>query len=173
MMAPLPSKIRRLTISDVEAFRAIRLEALKTNPEAFGSTFEEESVAPPSRYSEWLANSQIFGAFVQEKLAGIAAFGIYDGRKDAHKGWLRSMYVSPNYRGSGAASHLVEAVIAAARSQVEILHLVVVSENTAAIRLYRKFGFQQYGTDRRALKDNGRYYDEILMRLDLTTSSPA
>jgi len=34
--------IRRLRPDNADSFRAIRLEALKTNPEAFGSTFELE-----------------------------------------------------------------------------------------------------------------------------------
>ena len=34
--------IRRLRLDDANSFRAIRLEALKANPDAFGSTFELE-----------------------------------------------------------------------------------------------------------------------------------
>ena len=41
--------------------------------------------------------------------------------------------------------------------------LTVVSENEAARRLYRTLGFIEYGLERRALKQNGRYYDEVLM----------
>jgi hypothetical protein len=35
--------IRRLGSSDADAFRLIRLEGLRNDPEAFGSTFEKES----------------------------------------------------------------------------------------------------------------------------------
>jgi hypothetical protein len=38
--------IRRLGPGDVEAFRLIRLEGLRNDPEAFGSTFEKESSEP-------------------------------------------------------------------------------------------------------------------------------
>ena len=38
--------IRRLTPEDAQLYRAIRLEALRVNPEAFGSTFEVESTHP-------------------------------------------------------------------------------------------------------------------------------
>ena len=34
--------IRRLTPADVESYRDIRLEGLRLNPEAFGSSYEEE-----------------------------------------------------------------------------------------------------------------------------------
>ena len=39
-------RIARLRPSDAEAFRTIRLAALKTTPEAFGSTYEIEAARP-------------------------------------------------------------------------------------------------------------------------------
>lgn len=160
--------VRQLGVSDVEALREIRLEGLRLNPEAFGSTFEDEESAPLEKYLGWLANSQVFGALDDSQIVGIAAFGAFTGRKDAHKGWLRAMYVRPAYRRSGASRLLVQAVIDAARPLVELLQLSVVSENLPAIRLYQSFGFVQYGLEKHALKQNGRYFDEIHMFLDLT-----
>lgn len=162
-------EIRQLAPGDVESLREIRLEGLRLNPEAFGSTFEDEQSAPIEKYSAWINSSQMFGAFQDLRLVGIAAFGVFTGRKDGHKGWLRAMYVTPDFRGKGVSRLLVEAVIRAARQRVDLLQLSVVSENLPAIRLYESCGFQQYGLEKRALKQNGRYYDEIHMFLDLTT----
>ena len=39
-------EIRRLTEADAVLYRDIRLEALRANPEAFGSTFETENAQP-------------------------------------------------------------------------------------------------------------------------------
>ena len=50
---------------------------------------------------------------------------------------------------------------------VELIQLTVVSENEAARRLYADLGFVEYGIERNALKQGGRYYDEILMAKDL------
>ena len=160
--------VRQLTASDVELFREIRLEGLRLNPEAFGSTFEDEHSAPLEKYSGWLASSQIFGAFDEANIVGIAAFGAFTGRKDSHKGWLRAMYVRPSHRRTGASRLLVQAVIDAARPRVELLQLSVVSDNLPALRLYQSFGFVQYGLEKHALKQNNRYFDEIHMSLDLT-----
>jgi len=44
-----------------------------------------------------------------------------------------------------------------------MVQLTVVSENEAARRLYNALGFVEYGCERRALKQDGRYYDEVLM----------
>ena len=43
------------------------------------------------------------------------------------------------------------------------VQLTVVSENEAARRLYEAMGFVEYGHEKRALKHDGRYYDEVLM----------
>ncbi len=147
--------------------REIRLEGLRLNPEAFGSTYESEQSAPLEKYAGWLANSQIFGAFDGPHIVGIAAFGQFTGAKDSHKGWLRAMYVRPSHRRTGASRLLVQAVIDAARTRVEQLQLSVVSTNTPAIRLYQSFGFTQYGLESRSLKQNNQYSDEILMSLRL------
>jgi ribosomal protein S18 acetylase RimI-like enzyme len=160
--------IRQLTASDVELFREIRLEGLRLNPEAFGSTFEDEEAAPVDKYLGWLTNSQIFGAFDGAPIVGIAAFGAFTGRKDSHKGYLRAMYVRASHRRTGASRLLVQAVIDAARTRVEVLQLSVVSDNLPAIRLYQSFGFIQYGLEKHALKQNGCYFDEIHMFLDLS-----
>jgi RimJ/RimL family protein N-acetyltransferase len=43
----------------------------------------------------------------------------------------------------------------------------VVQDNARARRLYASLGFVDYGIERNALKQNGRYYDEVLMAKDL------
>ncbi len=44
-----------------------------------------------------------------------------------------------------------------------MVQLTVVTENEAARRLYEAMGFVEYGYEKRALKHDGRYYDEVLM----------
>ena len=64
---------------------------------------------------------------------------------------------------------LVQALLLAAAGVVEQLTLTVVSENHAAIALYRKFGFEVYGVEPRALKQPEGYSDEVLMVRFLAT----
>jgi ribosomal protein S18 acetylase RimI-like enzyme len=163
-----PIQIRQLTIADAESFRELRLEGLRLNPEAFGSTYGFEKDQPLERYTGWLTNSAVFGAFQNSQLIGTASFTQLSGLKDSHKGLLRAMYVRPTHRRSGAGRQLVQAVIKLARQKVEQLQLAVVSTNQPALRLYQSLGFRQYGLEPRALKHNALYSDEILMSLDLT-----
>jgi hypothetical protein len=57
-----------------------------------------------------------------------------------------------------------------ARERVDLLQLAVVSENETAQRFYRNFGFAEYGHEVHALKQSGRYYDEVLMAVALQSN---
>jgi len=160
-------EIRRLMPADAARYREIRLAGLKSSPEAFGSTFETESVRPLSSFSERLDAAAVFGAFHGAELWGIAGFAARNGVKEAHKGLLWGMYVRPDARKAGVGRRLVEAVIEFARQRVELLQLSVVSDNEQARRLYARLGFIEYGVEKNSLKQQGRYYDEVLMALDL------
>ena len=155
--------IRRLKLGDAARYREIRLEALQREPAAFGSTFERESAQPLSWFEAAIGRAAIFGAFLGDKLAGIAGFSAQQGSKQAHKGVLWAMYVRSTARGMGVGKQLVAAVLGHARGRVEMVQLGVVSENVAAHRLYSAMGFVEYGFEKRALKQDGRYYDEFLM----------
>ena len=159
--------IRRLGSADAGAYRELRLAALKDAPEAFGSTFERESAEPLAWFRDRLGNSQVFGAFRSFELLAIAGFVRREGEKERHKGLLWGMYVRPDARNTGLGRQLLEAVIDRARQEVEVLQLCVVRGNEGARRLYARLGFIQYGVEKHSLKQHGRYYDEILMALDL------
>jgi RimJ/RimL family protein N-acetyltransferase len=156
-------QIRRLTTPDAALFREIRLEALQRNPEAFGSTFEKESAQLLSWFEAVLDRAAIFGAFLNGTLAGVAAYGVHEGAKQAHKALLWGMYVRPTARNTGLGKRLVSAVLDHARGRVEQVQLSVVSENESARRLYAALGFVEYGHEKRSLRQDGRYYDEVLM----------
>jgi RimJ/RimL family protein N-acetyltransferase len=170
MMADnVPTDIRLLTPVDANLYRDIRLEALRTSPEAFGSSFEQEGTQPLAYFEQMLTSSDVFGAFRDAQLAGVAGFRRQPGMKQAHKGFLWGMYVRPPARGTGAAKRLVEAVLRHGRGRVELIQLRVVSENELAQRLYRSCGFVAYGHEVHSLKQDGRYYDEILMAVAFET----
>lgn len=164
-------RIRQLMPEDAVLYRDIRLAGLKRAPEAFGSTFETEFAKSLTWFSDRLVTSQVFGAFRGSEILGIAGFAIRHGEKEAHKGLLWGMYVQPEARGAGVARRLVETVIAFARRRVELIQLSVVMGNEQARRLYSRLGFVEYGIERKSLKQDGQYFDEILMAKDLAAIS--
>ena len=156
-------QIRRLEPSDAALYRDIRLEGLRKRPEAFGSTFEKENAQPLSWFETALGRTDIFGGFLDGTLAGVAAYAAHEGSKQAHKATLWGMYVRDAARKSGLGKKLVAAVLDHARERVEMVQLTVVSDNDDARRLYSASGFVEYGYEKRGLKQDGRYYDHVLM----------
>lgn len=83
--------------------------------------------------------------------------------KIKHSAYL-VMGVLSAYAGQGLGSELLAQVIDWARvSGIHRLELTVVTENIAAIGLYKKFGFVEEGIKKDSLLVNGRYYDEFYM----------
>jgi ribosomal protein S18 acetylase RimI-like enzyme len=77
------------------------------------------------------------------------------------------MYVRPGSRKFGVGRRLVETVLDLAPEWIEVIQLAVVRDNEPARRLYIRLGFVEYGIEARALKQDGRYYDEVLMAKNL------
>jgi ribosomal protein S18 acetylase RimI-like enzyme len=167
-----PVVVRRLGIADAEDYRAIRLSALKTAPEAFGSVHALEAPRPIEMHAERLTSSLVLGAYDNETIVGMIGFKQEGGPKDAHKGFLWGFYVEPESRKQGVGAALVAAVLQAARAVVEQVTLTVVEENSAAIALYERFGFMRYGLEPRALKTEAGYSNEVLMVLFLNGPAP-
>ena len=160
--------IRRLRSEDAAAFKAIRLEALKANPELLRSTFELEDKLDVAWFAGRLEDAHVMGAFRDGELVGTAGFAIQQGQPNAHKGRLFGMYVRSSSRNLGVGRLLLNAVLDVARENVELIQLSVVRENRPARRLYESVGFLEFGVETKASKYGDKYYDEALMALDFT-----
>ena len=135
----------------------------ESDPDAFSSTFGHESAMPLAWFAERIVAGNVFGAFVRGELLGVAGYWPREGAKESHKAILWGMYVRSAARGTGLGERLIDAVVKHATGRVELLQLGVATGNAAALRLYIKTGFSEYGREMKALKQDGRYSDEILM----------
>lgn len=163
--------VRRLTAADAAAYRDIRLEALADAPTAFGSDVPHERAFTDEVWQRRLADNPTYGVFELHALVGIATLVRLAGEKRRHRADIVGVYVTPRARGRGASRLLLETLIGAAREMVAQLHLSVTAGNERAHRLYRRLGFETYGTEPRSLQVEGRYYDEYLMVLRLDEGS--
>ena len=161
--------IRMLRASDAESFQAFRLFGLRTVPEAFGSSHEEEvdrSIEEVRQRREARPNA-VFGAFVDGKLVGVAGFAVNTTLKERHKGSLWGVFVDPEWRGHDLGKRLTQTVIDYARLHVDTLKAIVAAANVSARTLYLGLGFTVYGFEKDSLRVNGQSYDDELLRLDL------
>ena len=163
-------QIRRLLSADAASYRDVRLEGLRLSPEAFGSTFERENAQTREWFAERLGNSDMFGAFQGAEIVGTAGILFASGTKEEHKGRLVGMYVRANSRRAGIGRRLVETIIEFARGRIELIQLSVVADNHEAQRLYASLGFVEFGLEKKALKQDGRYYDEVHMVKELQSA---
>jgi len=162
-------QVRQLCGDDAQAFQTVRLNGLRLHPDAFGSSWEEEVGRPLDRTAEALEGQFVVGCERAGVLVGIAGLRKGASLKTRHRGVVWGVYVEPGARGLGVGESLLSAILERARTEVEDLTLTVAAHNAAAIVLYRKFGFLEYGLDRRALKIDGDYVDEMLMHLAINS----
>ncbi|MEK5038501.1 GNAT family N-acetyltransferase [Sporosarcina sp. FSL K6-3457] len=164
-------KVRCLTAQDAEAYLAIRLKALQNNPEAFGSSYEEEKGQPVEKYIlRFQSNDSItVGAFVDDQLVGVVTLFRESLAKLQHRANIIAMYVAPDQRGLGIGKSLMVEAIQVANNWagVEQVYLTVVTTNESAKKLYASLGFEVFGIEKRALKVVDTYFDEEHMVLFL------
>lgn len=167
-------EIRSVVVDDAEQVRTLRLYALQESPTAFGGAYEDEVARPLAYTAERLAQQQqvtncIFGAFENGQLVGTIGFFQQQAQKMQHRSIIWGMFVHPDWRGTGLGRQLMKTAITNAKSLPDIkqIQLTVVDGNAAATKLYASLGFVSWGTEPRALKVDGIYYDEIHMVLYL------
>jgi ribosomal protein S18 acetylase RimI-like enzyme len=165
-------QVRKLGPSDAPAFQAVRLQALREDPIAFASSYEEERDTPLATIAERLVATDdraIVGAFDGALLVGLAAWHREEMRKLHHKGFVWGVFVKESHRGQGLARRLLEAVIALARRAdgILLLNLTAYADNRRAIALYESLGFVIYGREPAAICVDGMLHDDVHMALRL------
>ena len=174
----MPVTIARLTEADAPAYRALMLEAYQV-PDAFTSTPQERATAPASFWIGRLAHPQglsvAFGAFDAGALVGTVTLEFNDRAKTRHKAHVVGMYVRPEHQGKGIGKALLDAAVAhaQARPHVSVLNLTVTEGNAAAQSLYRRAGFEAFGTEPMAIHTPEGFKAKVHMWKPLPITMPA
>ena len=95
--------VRLLAPDNVGDYRKIRLAALKSAPQSFGGSYEEEASLPICAFEERLRDASVFGGYIDGEISGIAGFSRGIGKKREHKGTLWESS-SPLARASAASA---------------------------------------------------------------------
>lgn len=95
--------------------------------------------------------------------AGLTTLYLQPYKKLAHQCEF-GIIVGGNNRAQGVGSKLLTSVMQLAKEnfRIELLHLTVYAENPA-MRLYRRFGFKEFGRQSHWIKDDGVYVARVFM----------
>lgn len=163
-------RIQRLTPPHAAAYRRLMLEGYRSEPAAFTATVAEREGLP---LDWWLprvsdhpdADQLVFGAFVEDQLAGVAGLRFEKQVRTRHKATLFGMFVLQTFAGRGIGKSLVQRAIEHAGSSpgTRIVQLTVTESNTRALRFYESCGFRSFGVEPFA----NRVGDEFLAKVHM------
>lgn len=128
---------------DWRQLRDIRLTALTEAPTAFGSTYEREAAFSARKWRDRTTSSLVLLADVADSVPPVGTATLFR-PPDAADGEIVGCFVRNEWRGSGVAAALIDAVAFRATGLAS-LGLWVSSDNPRAAALYRRCGFVETG----------------------------
>ena len=147
----------------------IRKIGAETNNLTFGSEGLPVTVESEAMMLERMQGERHSVMFVAEKDGEIIGNGSLNGmpRRMSHRAEL-GITVLKNEWNTGVGSALMEELIDyAKKNEIEIINLEVRVDNSSAIHLYEKYGFQKIGVSPAFFKIENEYIDFLIMYLDL------
>ncbi len=138
--------LRRIQTGEAHLFKQMRLASLRDAPYAFSSTYESALQRSTKSWREQAdstaqgSDRATFIAFSDDAPIGIAA--LYRLPDEPDSGEVLQVWVAPEYRGTGVARDLMDAIFKwAGDNSFRAIIVRITNENTRALRFYRKCGF--------------------------------
>jgi len=154
---------------DWRDLRAIRLEALRSEPAAFSSTYEETLAWSDEDWQRRLANDRRMHllARVQSRPIGIVGSYLGSDEGDESVAVVFGMYVTSEHRGRGIGRLLLTSLIdrLSVLPQISTIRLGVTETQGPARKLYESVGFQVVGKEEESIVVHDQHYDELIMEL--------
>jgi len=154
---------------DWRDLRAIRLEALQSEPAAYSSSYEETLGWSEEHWQQRLANDHSVHLLARAQGRPIGMVGGYLGSDegDDSVAVVFGMYVTREHRGKGIGRLLLTSLIdrLAAFPQISTIRLGVTQTQDPARTLYESVGFRVVGKTEEGIVVNGQQYDELIMEL--------
>lgn len=162
--------IRPLEPSEWEAFRHLRLCALKAAPGSFAASFDDEVRRLPEEWCSEMGapTHQVFALFDGEALIGITAAFTWRGDPTGQTAVLAMSFILPQYRGQGLSRLLYESRLAWIRDRPKFRRVIVShrASNEASRRANQKHGFVFTGRESHVWPD-GQTEDEVFYELKI------
>jgi ribosomal protein S18 acetylase RimI-like enzyme len=170
-LAMVATTVRVLSESDWQEYRAIRLAALQDAPDAFASTYAEESQLDEPTWRSAMVRAHRLLALRGKSPVGVVSVGPVAGEEDAAD--LFGLWVAPEVRNTGVAWQLVEAASQqAVHDRATRLYYWVSTENGRAVAFATNFGFRVTSQRRTARVSHSEFGDqEVAFVLSLATDA--
>lgn len=142
--------------------RAIRLNSLLVNPEAFGGIFEIESADDEFTWRQRFQKLDFLIASIDGVDAAVMSVEELDGDFGATC-WIGGCWSDPDYRGKGLFRAMFNFLDAQDRDW-KIQGLGVFTDNDLAIAAYEKLGFVKMGEDQASTRQPGKFYQRMIRK---------
>ena len=170
-------KYKQLEKKDARNLMGLRLSVLASDPYSFSVTEDEEKQASEGAIESAIdsyANSRdrlMLGAWEDNDLVGVVGIERYGNKIENHKVLMWGPYVNKSTRGRGIGGALVKKAenFSFSVGGVETITLEASSESKSAISLFKKFGFEETGVQKKALCFDGKYADLLYMQMSKQT----
>ncbi len=162
--------IRKLGDDDWREFSEVRLRALKTDPQVFGSNYEFESKFTEDDWRRRLerVDSAIFMLFDGENPVGITGVSVFDEDPSGETAIFWGSWLAPGFRRRSLSGLMYETRILWAKARPKIKRIIVShrASNTASKFANQKHGFVFTRTHEKIWTD-GKTEDEVCYELKL------
>lgn len=160
--------IRQLTESDLAQYLALWSQGLRADPAAFLLTAAEVAEIPESTHLAQLHQGHCWGAFQNGSLVAMAVLRRCGPERLQHVADLGPVVTHPDARSQGHGRSLLQEMIQwAAEAGILQIELCVDENNSAALSLYRRLGFEQIGRRPRSLLIEGQPRNDLILLLQL------
>jgi ribosomal protein S18 acetylase RimI-like enzyme len=154
---------------DWRDLRAIRLEALRSEPAAYSSSYEETLARSDEHWQQRLASDHSVHLLARAQSRPIGMVGGYLGSDEGDESVavVFGMYIAREYRGRGIGRLLLSSLIdrLSAFPQISTIRLGVTETQDPARALYESMGFQVIGKTEEGIVVDDRQVDELVMEL--------
>lgn len=163
--------INLLTPNEWRTLREIRLSALSESPDAFLSTYEEESEYDELKWRTEFARGDWYVGMVKlesdDKPVSIAGITREPGTP-AHQRFLEYVWVAPESRRQGVAFDMINEVLGRLKqSGVQTVFLWVIDGNDSAMRMYKRVGFFSCNRRQKLEEFPGRSWELMQVHLGM------
>jgi predicted GNAT family N-acyltransferase len=166
-------EIVKLSVGNWQEYKDLRLRALREDSQAFGANYEINYKYPEEEWKRRLNNASkgetnwLLFAKENDKLVGMIGAFLEDKAIDVAT--IISVYVPSEERGKGISNNLMKSILKelTRNSFLKKVKLTVNKNQISAVNLYKKFGFEEVGTQQFKM-GNGELVDELIMERKLT-----